>query len=219
MRGDGDGAGADEKEDVKPEELVAERAAASTKVVLSEGPFSESETDQSDKDKDCGEERVLGGKKKSETECGDENETRPLTGNSCALIPQVRSQACDRKKFFCTCKRMLEYVEYIVLSCLLLLVVVLLFHFWRAKSIHAATIGSPVLLRLKLSSVCCLFCLSWNMAHVVFPGSRQLRCASAGIAAPPPPPLCLPSCCLNPPLFCQSSQSQPRLPRCIFDYA
>lgn len=99
MRGDGDGAGADEKEDVKPEELLAERAAASAKVVLSEGPFSESETDQSDKDKDCGEEIVLGGKN-SETECEDENETRPLTGSSCALIPQVRSQACDRKKFF-----------------------------------------------------------------------------------------------------------------------
>ena len=110
MRGDGDGAGADEKEDVKPEELLAERAAASAKVVLSEGPFSESETDQSDKDKDCGEEIVLGGKN-SETECEDENETRPLTGSSCALIPKVRSQACDRKKFFCTCKRMLEYVE------------------------------------------------------------------------------------------------------------
>ena len=96
MRGDGDGAGADEKEDVKPEELVAEGAVASAKVVLSEGPFSESETDQSDKDKDCGEEIVLGGKKNSDTECGDENETRPLT----ALIPQVRSQACDRKKSF-----------------------------------------------------------------------------------------------------------------------
>ena len=100
MRGDGDGAGADEKEDVKPEELLAERAAASAKVVLSEGPFSESETDQSDKDKDCGEERVLGGKKNSDTECGDENETRPPTGNLCALIPQVRRQACDRKKSF-----------------------------------------------------------------------------------------------------------------------
>ena len=99
MRGDGDGAGADEKEEVKPEELLAERAAASAKVVLSEGPFSESETDQSDKDKDCGEERVLGDKN-SETECGDENETRPPTGNLCALIPQVRRQACDRKKSF-----------------------------------------------------------------------------------------------------------------------
>ena len=100
MRGNGDGAGADEKEDVKPEELVAEGAVASAKVVLSEGPFSESETDQSDKDKDCGEEIVLGSKKNSETECGDENVTRPLTGSSCALIPQVRSQACDRKKSF-----------------------------------------------------------------------------------------------------------------------
>ena len=90
MRGDGDGAGADEKEDVKPEELVAERAAASAKVVLSEGPFSESETDQSEKEKDCGEPNVSSGENKSETEAGEENEARPLAGNSAAQIPQVR---------------------------------------------------------------------------------------------------------------------------------
>ena len=88
MRGDGDGAGADEKEDVKPEELVVERAAASAKVVLSEGPFSESETDQSEKEKDCGETNASSGENKSETEGGDENEN--LAGDSAAQIPQVR---------------------------------------------------------------------------------------------------------------------------------
>ena len=41
-----------------------------------------------------------------------------------------------------------------------------------------------------------LVSLSWclGMAGRVFPGSRQLRCAVAGIAASTPPPLCLPSC-------------------------
>ena len=67
-----------------------EKTAASAKVVLSEGPFSESETDQSEKEKDCGETNVSSGENKSETEGGDENETQPLAGDSAAQIPQVR---------------------------------------------------------------------------------------------------------------------------------
>ena len=73
------------------EQLAAdgEKTAASAKVVLSEGPFSESETDQSEKEKDCGETNVSSGENKSETEGGDESET--LAGDSAAQIPQVRS--------------------------------------------------------------------------------------------------------------------------------
>ena len=50
---------------------------------------------------------------------------------------------------------------------------------------------------LHLMSLSFLSC----MAALVFPGSRQLRCAIAGIAAPPPPPLCLLSCCSLLPCF------------------
>ena len=78
-----------------PEEQLldadGEKTAASAKVVLSEGPFSESETDQSEKEKDCGERNASsGGENESETEGGEENETRPLAGDSAAQIPQVR---------------------------------------------------------------------------------------------------------------------------------
>ena len=77
-----------------PEEQLldadGEKTAASAKVVLSEGPFSESETDQSEKEKDCGETNVSSGENKSETEAGEENEARPLAGDSAAQIPQVR---------------------------------------------------------------------------------------------------------------------------------
>ena len=75
-----------------PEEQLTdgEKTAASAKVVLSEGPFSESETDQSEKEKDCGETNVSSGENKSETEAGEENEARPLAGDSAAQIPQVR---------------------------------------------------------------------------------------------------------------------------------
>ena len=52
-------------------------------------------------------------------------------------------------------------------------------------------------LSLQLVSLSCLSC----MAALVFPGSRQLRCAGAGIAAPPPPPLCLLSSCSLLPCF------------------
>ena len=77
-------------------------AAASAKVVLSEGPFSESETDQSEKDKDCVETNVSSGENKSETdcgenksetECGDENERQPVAGPSAPQILQVRLQS------------------------------------------------------------------------------------------------------------------------------
>ena len=64
-------------------------ASASAKVVLSEGPFSESETDQSEKDK----ENVSSGENKSETEAGDENERQPVAGPSAPQILQVRLQS------------------------------------------------------------------------------------------------------------------------------
>ena len=69
-------------------------ASASAKVVLSEGPFSESETDQSEKDKDCVETNVSSGENKSETEAGDENERQPVAGPSGApaQLLQVRLQ-------------------------------------------------------------------------------------------------------------------------------
>ena len=75
-----------------PEEQLTdgEKTAASAKVVLSEGPFSESETDQSEKDKDCGETNVSSGENKSETEAGEENEAQPLAEDSAAQVPQVR---------------------------------------------------------------------------------------------------------------------------------
>ena len=98
MRGVGEGAedveGSSSSREANPEEQLleadVEKTAASAKVVLSEGPFSESETDQSEKDKDCGETNVSSGETKSETEGGDENETQPLAGDSSAQIPQVR---------------------------------------------------------------------------------------------------------------------------------
>ena len=68
-------------------------ASASAKVVLSEGPFSESETDQSEKDKDCVETNVSSGENKSETEAGDENERQPVAGPSAAQVLQVRLQS------------------------------------------------------------------------------------------------------------------------------
>ena len=77
-----------------PEEQLldadGEKTAASAKVVLSEGPFSESETDQSEKEKDCGETNVSSGENKSETEAGEENEAQPLAEDSAAQVPQVR---------------------------------------------------------------------------------------------------------------------------------
>ena len=98
MRGEGEGAedvegSSSSRETNQEEQLLAadvEKTAASAKVVLSEGPFSESETDQSEKEKDCGETNVSSGENKSETEAGDENETQPLAGDSAAQIPQVR---------------------------------------------------------------------------------------------------------------------------------
>ena len=103
VRGAGEGAEDEEEAGVEegssssrqanPEEdqlADGEKTAASAKVVLSEGPFSESETDQSEKDKDCGETNLSSGENKSETECGDENETEPVAGPSAAQIPQVR---------------------------------------------------------------------------------------------------------------------------------
>ena len=98
MRGEGEGAedvegSSSSRETNQEEQLLAadvEKTAASAKVVLSEGPFSESETDQSEKEKDCGETNVSSGENKSETEGGDENETEPLAGDSAAQIPQVR---------------------------------------------------------------------------------------------------------------------------------
>ena len=85
--------GSSRREVNNPEEQLidGEKTAASAKVVLSEGPFSESETDQSEKEKDCGERNASsGGENKSETDGGEENETRPLAGDSTAQIPQVR---------------------------------------------------------------------------------------------------------------------------------
>ena len=105
VRGAGEGAEDEEEAGVEegssssrqanPEDQLAdgEKTAASAKVVLSEGPFSESETDQSEKDKDCGETNVSSGENKSETEGGDENETQPVAGPSAAQIPQVRLQS------------------------------------------------------------------------------------------------------------------------------
>ena len=98
MRGVGEGAedvegSSSSRETNQEEQLLAadvEKTAAGAKVVLSEGPFSESETDQSEKEKDCGETNVSSGENKSETEAGDENETEPLAGDSAPQIPQVR---------------------------------------------------------------------------------------------------------------------------------
>ena len=98
MRGEGEGAedveGSSSSRETNPEEQLlaadVEKTAASAKVVLSEGPFSESETDQSEKEKDCGETNVSSGENKSETEAGDENETEPLAGDEAAQLPQVR---------------------------------------------------------------------------------------------------------------------------------
>ena len=78
-----------------PEELLVadgEKTAACAKVVLSEGPFSESETDRSEKDKDCGETTVSSGENKSEAERGGENETPALAGDLGAEIYQVRKR-------------------------------------------------------------------------------------------------------------------------------
>ena len=87
-----EGSSSSRREVNNPEEQLTdgEKTAASAKVVLSEGPFSESETDQSEKEKDCGETNVSSGENKSETEAGEENEARPLAGDSAAQIPQVR---------------------------------------------------------------------------------------------------------------------------------
>ena len=97
VRGVGEGPeeeveGSSRREVNNPEEQLTdgEKTAASAKVVLSEGPFSESETDQSEKEKDCGETNVSSEENKSETEAGEENEARPLAGDSAAQIPQVR---------------------------------------------------------------------------------------------------------------------------------
>ena len=87
-----EGSSSSRREVNNPEEQLTdgEKTAASAKVVLSEGPFSESETDQSEKEKDCGETNVSSGENKSETEAGEENEARPLAEDSAAQVPQVR---------------------------------------------------------------------------------------------------------------------------------